>query len=91
MVNRINDGSPASPLRLVLYLGLAVASLTGTLAGPAYAENEGAEQPNQDQNQGSHQNDRGNERHQRPRHRDSPPQDQYNNNYRQSEVSYSKP
>ena len=85
MVNRIDDGPPASPLRFVLYLALAVATLTGTLAGPARAENVGAQQPSD--NQDANQNNRGNDRHQRSRHRDSQPQAQYNNNP-QSEIKY---
>jgi hypothetical protein len=39
MANRISDGPPVSPLRLVLFLGLAAGVLTGAFASPAYAVN----------------------------------------------------
>jgi uncharacterized membrane protein len=39
MANHIRDGLPASPLRLVLFLGLAAATLAGAFAFPAYAVN----------------------------------------------------
>ena len=39
MANRIRDGLPASPLRLVLFAGLAAGVLTGAFASPAHAVN----------------------------------------------------
>jgi uncharacterized membrane protein YgcG len=39
MANRIRDGLPASPLRLVLFAGLAAGVLAGAFASPAYAVN----------------------------------------------------
>jgi uncharacterized membrane protein len=39
MTNRIRDGLPASPLRLVLFAGLAAGVLGGAFASPAYAVN----------------------------------------------------
>ena len=39
MANRIGDGPRASPLRLVLFAGLAAGVMAGTFATPAYALN----------------------------------------------------
>jgi hypothetical protein len=39
MANCIRDGLPASPLRLVLFAGLAAGVLAGAFAAPAYAVN----------------------------------------------------
>jgi len=39
MANRIRDGRPVSPLRLVLFAGLAAGVLGGAFAAPAYAVN----------------------------------------------------
>ena len=38
MANRIGDRLPAGPQRLAALFGLATAILSGTLAGPAYAD-----------------------------------------------------
>jgi hypothetical protein len=39
MTNRIRDGLPASPLRLVLFAGLAAGVLGGAFGSPAHAVN----------------------------------------------------
>jgi hypothetical protein len=40
MTNRLTAGHPAASIRLAVCLGLATATLIGTLAGPAYADND---------------------------------------------------
>lgn len=40
MINRIRGGIPGSALRLAVFCGLAAAALSGTLASPAYADND---------------------------------------------------
>jgi hypothetical protein len=40
MINRIRASRPGSTLRLVVFCGLAAAAFSGTLACPAYADND---------------------------------------------------
>jgi len=69
-------------LRFMVAFGLAAATLTGALAGPAYAENY----------QHQNQNHRGNEANQGWTRRGPPPQRyDYGNYYRRPDVYYSAP
>ena len=88
MTHPIGVRLPTCTLRLALVFGLAAATLTGMLAGPAHAENEQAQSPSQ--------NHRGNDWRQQGRPHAVQRehwQDQHWNNgtYRGPDVYYSAP
>jgi hypothetical protein len=58
MTNRITDCLPASRLRLMVFGALAMATLAGTLAAPAFADDHGRGRGRNDQRRDWHHDDR---------------------------------
>jgi hypothetical protein len=85
MTNRIRACLPAATLRLAVFFGLAAATLTGTLAYPAYADDHDNRNRQWNESQREHarqqawQQERWREAH------------RYNDYYRQPDVYYSAP
>ncbi len=85
MIDCIRANRPGPTLRLVVFCGLAVAALSGTLACPAYADNDHG---NGQGNGNKHWNEPRRENWQRTRWQE---QHRSYDNYRQPDVYYTAP
>jgi hypothetical protein len=81
MINRIRARCPGPTFRLAVFCGLAAAALSGTLACPAYADNEN-----------DHRNKHWNESRQAQAHQQNWQRAQWQEQrYRQPDVYYTAP